>query len=98
MPNDTDRIEKTIVLRAPRARVWRALVDPGEFGQWFEVRLTGAFTPGARVQGAITTPGKYANLTFEMVIDPESPGEFIFTWCLLPLFGADVSAGGIDIR
>jgi uncharacterized protein YndB with AHSA1/START domain len=81
MSNDTDRIEKTIVLRASRARVWRALTDPGEFGQWFEVRLTGTFTPGARVQGAITTPGKYANLTFEMVIDRVEPERlFSYRW------------------
>ena len=30
-----DRIEKSIVLRAPRARVWRALSTPDEFGRWF---------------------------------------------------------------
>src|SRR4029453_18631868 len=28
-PSSTDRIEKTVVLRAPRRRVWRALTDPG---------------------------------------------------------------------
>ena len=30
--SDTDRIEKKIHLRAPRARVWRALADAEEFG------------------------------------------------------------------
>ena len=33
----TDRIEKSIVLRAPRARVWRALANAEEFGVWFRV-------------------------------------------------------------
>jgi uncharacterized protein YndB with AHSA1/START domain len=33
--NATDRIEKEIVLRAPRSRVWRALADPEEFAAWF---------------------------------------------------------------
>ena len=36
--------------------------------------------------------------TFQMVIDPDNTDKFVFTWCLLPLFGADVTAGGIDIR
>ena len=53
----TDRIEKTTVLRVPRSRVWRALTDSKEFGSWFGVRMEGAFTAGARVQGAITHPG-----------------------------------------
>ena len=37
----TDRIEKKVFLRAPRARVWRAVADAEEFGKWFGVDLTG---------------------------------------------------------
>ena len=52
--SDTDRIEKRIVLRSPRSRVWRALTDPAEFGQWFGVRL--AFTTaGATLATAVMT-------------------------------------------
>jgi uncharacterized protein YndB with AHSA1/START domain len=40
---DTDRLEKRVVLRAPRSRVWRALTDADEFGAWFGVRLEGPF-------------------------------------------------------
>ncbi|MEP6471794.1 MAG: vanillate O-demethylase oxidoreductase VanB, partial [Acidobacteriota bacterium] len=47
----TDRIEKSILLRAPRSRVWRAIATPEEFGAWFGVKLEGAFAPGARVSG-----------------------------------------------
>ena len=32
---NTDRIEKEILLRAPRSRVWRALTNASEFGAWF---------------------------------------------------------------
>jgi uncharacterized protein YndB with AHSA1/START domain len=53
----TDRIEKTIVLHAPRSRVWRALASADEFGTWFGVKFEGAFAPGARLTGRITTPG-----------------------------------------
>ena len=50
---NTDRIEKKILLRAPRKRVWRALADSTEFGSWFGIKFEGAFTPGARLRGTI---------------------------------------------
>jgi len=49
----TDRIEKRILLRAPRKRVWRALTDSTEFGSWFGVKLDGPFVPHARMHGVI---------------------------------------------
>ena len=47
----TDRIEKTIELKAPVSRVWRALTDHHEFGTWFRVRLDGPFALGSEVHG-----------------------------------------------
>ena len=64
----TDRIEKSILLRAPRSRVWRALTDAQEFGAWFRVQLEGAFAEGATLRGRITYPG-YEHLTMEMLIE-----------------------------
>ncbi len=49
----TDRIEKQVLLRAPRARVWQALVDADRFGQWFGARFNGAFVQGTIVSGEI---------------------------------------------
>jgi len=72
--NSTDRIEKEIVLRAPRSRVWRALANAEEFGAWFGIKLEGAFAPGASVKGLITSPGN-EHVTIEFAIermDPES--------------------------
>lgn len=46
-----DRIDKHVDVRAPRARVWRALSDPAEFAQWFGLALDGPFEPGARRAG-----------------------------------------------
>src|SRR5438445_9103345 len=72
--NATDRIEKEIVLRAPRSRVWRALADAEEFGAWFGMKLEGRFAPGARAHGQIALPG-HGNVTIEIAIerlDPES--------------------------
>ncbi|MET0412457.1 MAG: SRPBCC family protein [Polyangiaceae bacterium] len=46
-----DRIEKQVTLRAPVARVWRAIVDAQEFGRWFGVKLEGPFVVGQGVRG-----------------------------------------------
>jgi uncharacterized protein YndB with AHSA1/START domain len=52
----TDRIEKTVELRAPVSRVWRALTDHKEFGQWFRVRIDGSFVPGQVSRGTSHMP------------------------------------------
>jgi uncharacterized protein YndB with AHSA1/START domain len=75
-----DRIGKRAVLRATRARVWRALTDAGEFGKWFGVSLEGSFTEGAAVRGRITHPG-YEHLTMEVVVERMEPERyFSFRW------------------
>lgn len=52
-----DRIEKRIELKAPLARVWRALTDYREFGEWFRVKLEAPFVPGQVSRGRILYPG-----------------------------------------
>src|SRR2546428_7108228 len=76
--SSTDRIERMVVVQAPRRRVWRALTDAEEFGTWFGVKVEGAFAPGARVRGAITHPG-YEHLTWEITIERMEP-ERLFSW------------------
>jgi uncharacterized protein YndB with AHSA1/START domain len=68
----TDRIRKSIFLRAPRSRVWRAIANAEEFGAWFGARLEGGFAPGARVTGRITTPG-YEHLIMDVTIERVDP-------------------------
>lgn len=50
---NTDRIEKKILLRAPRERVWRAVSEAAQFGHWFGVAFDAPFTEGARLTGKI---------------------------------------------
>jgi uncharacterized protein YndB with AHSA1/START domain len=76
--SSTDRIERTVVLRAARSRVWRALTDPAEFGAWFGVKVEGAFAPGARARGAITHPG-YEHVIWDITIERMEP-ERLFSW------------------
>jgi uncharacterized protein YndB with AHSA1/START domain len=77
-PTSTDRIERKILLRAPRSRVWRALTTPVEFGTWFGVKVDGTFAPGARVRGAITHKG-YEHVTWDITIERMEP-ERVFSW------------------
>jgi uncharacterized protein YndB with AHSA1/START domain len=75
-----DRIEKRIELKAPVSRVWRALTDYREFGEWFRVKLDGPFVPGKMSRGQITHPG-YEHVKWEAVVEKMEPEElFSFTW------------------
>jgi uncharacterized protein YndB with AHSA1/START domain len=87
----TDRIEKKIVLHAPRKRVWRALSDSAEFGSWFGMRFNGPFAPGASMRGVIvpTTVNaevakaqkEYEGMPFEITIEQMEPERlFSFRW------------------
>ena len=87
----TDRIEKRILLHAPRQRVWRALADSTEFGRWFGMRFDGPFVPGGSIRGVIvpTTVNAevakaqkpYEGLPFDLTIEQMEPERlFSFRW------------------
>ena len=76
----SDRIEKRIELKAPVARVWRALTDHREFGEWFRVRLEGPFVRGQVSRGQITYPG-FEHVKWEAVVHKMEPERlFSYTW------------------
>ena len=75
-----NRIEKRIELKAPMSRVWRALTDYREFGEWFRVKLDGPFVAGEISRGHITYPG-YEHVKWEAVVQKmEAEWLFSFTW------------------
>jgi uncharacterized protein YndB with AHSA1/START domain len=79
MGSPTDRIERKILLKAPRARIWRALSNAEEFGNWFGVALQGkSFKAGQRVQGHVTYPG-YEHVIFDVLIERMEP-ETLLSW------------------
>jgi uncharacterized protein YndB with AHSA1/START domain len=88
---NTDRIEKKVLLRAPRNRVWRAIADSTEFGAWFGMKFDGPFAPGAKMRATIvgtTVDAEVAKLqkphegiSFEIVIEQMEPERlFSFRW------------------
>ena len=75
-----DKIEKQIELKAPLARVWRALTDHEEFGRWFRVKLDGPFVPGEASHGHMTYPG-YEHVKWSAVVQAmDAERVFSFTW------------------
>jgi hypothetical protein len=74
-----DRIEKRIEVKAPVSRVWRALTDHREFGEWFRVKLDGPFAPGQPSTGHMTYPG-YEHVKWNAVVQKNRTGEIIFVY------------------
>jgi uncharacterized protein YndB with AHSA1/START domain len=75
-----DRIEKQIEIAAPVERVWRALTDFRQFGEWFLAKMDGPFIAGQPVGGRITYP-KFEHLRMEIVVKALEPETlFSFTW------------------
>ncbi|HET6765291.1 MAG TPA: SRPBCC family protein [Longimicrobiaceae bacterium] len=82
----TDRIEKVIVLRAPRSRVWRALSSAEEFAAWFGVKLDGVFAEGTTVHGDVTHSNGTHICTVEMRIERiEAARYFSYRWHPYPI-------------
>ncbi len=83
--SSTDCIRKQIHLRAPRARVWKALSDATEFGEWFGLKLEGSFVPGQLVHGRITNPG-YEHINLKVKVERmEAETLFSFRWHPYPM-------------
>ncbi len=75
-----DRITKQIEIAASVSRVWRAITDFREFGQWFRVNLEGPFVVGEVARGQITYPG-YEHVTMEVIVESIEPEHrFAFWW------------------
>lgn len=76
----TDRIEKQTVVRAPRAKVWKAITNSREFGTWFKADIAEPFVEGAPARGKITHPG-YEHLTIELYVERIEPERyFSYRW------------------
>ena len=86
-----DRIEKKIVLKATRERVWRAISDSARFGRWFGVEIDGPFVAGEEARGRIVATEvdpdvarlqePYCGLPWRVVVERIEPMElFSFRW------------------
>src|SRR6266436_2488076 len=87
----TDRIEKSVLLRAPIERVWRAISDSKEFGTWFGVSFDEPFGAGKPIVGRMTPTQvdpevakmqePFAGARFEITVESIEPMKlFSFRW------------------
>ncbi|WP_206675523.1 SRPBCC family protein [Solimonas terrae] len=86
-----DQIEKKVVLKAPRERVWRAVSEADSFGRWFGVDFDGPFVAGRKLSGRIVPTtvdaevaklqAPHAGTPFAFVVDAIEPMDrFAFRW------------------
>ncbi len=75
-----ERIVKTVVLKAPIERVWRAITDHEEFGTWFRAKVDQSFEVGRTQTGHITEPGLEYYRWRSTVVAMEAPRLFAFRW------------------
>ena len=89
--SNTDRIEKQVLLKAPQERVWRAISNAEEFGDWFGMQIDGDFVPGAHMRARIKPTKadpevakmqeKYDGMPFAFYVDRVEPkSAFAYRW------------------
>jgi len=75
----SDRIERSILIQAPRAKVWKLISDAESFGRWFGADLTGqSFTPGKVARGPITIEG-FTHVMFDVKVERVEP-QTVLSW------------------
>jgi uncharacterized protein YndB with AHSA1/START domain len=77
-------IRKEIELKAPVARIWKAITDYREFGEWFRVQLNDPFVVGKVTSGYVLHPG-YEHVLWQAYVTTMEPERlFAFTWAHVP--------------
>lgn len=75
----SDRIERSILIQAPRAKVWKLIADAETFGRWFGADLTGqTFAPGQVARGPITIEG-FTHVMFDVKVERVEP-QTVLSW------------------
>lgn len=81
MTNNDNSIEKQIEIKAPVSKVWKALTDSQQFGQWFKVNLASEFVAGKTTKGRNTSKGFEMNMVFHV---KEIKPQFYFSYAWIP--------------
>jgi uncharacterized protein YndB with AHSA1/START domain len=76
----SDAIRRTAHIKAPIDRVWRAISDHREFGEWFKVALDQPFEAGKPSTGRVTHPGFEHVKWAADIVAIEPPHRLAFRW------------------
>ena len=74
------KIERSVFIRAPRSRVWKALTDTTQFCQWFCASTKDQFRVGARTNLASTYPGHEGKEFFADIDEIQPEHRFSWRW------------------
>jgi uncharacterized protein YndB with AHSA1/START domain len=76
--SEMNRIERSVWIRASRARVWQALTNAQEFGKWFGVETKGQFQAGKPLE-MTSLDGSCKGYVFSVEVQQMIP-EQTFSW------------------
>lgn len=76
MKTTTDKIEREVVIKAPIAKVWKAITDPTQFCSWFSEGVEGDFELGSQ---PVLDEGKYGKVRIA-IVGREEPHYFAWRW------------------
>lgn len=84
MKNDENQIERQIEINAPVSKVWSALTDSQQFGQWFKGKFHGPFVAGKTTKARNTSKGYEIDMEFHVKeIRPQT--YFSYAWTPFPM-------------
>ncbi|MEM9669754.1 MAG: SRPBCC family protein [Pseudomonadota bacterium] len=75
-----NEIRRQIVLKASIDRVWRAISDAEEFGEWFGTKTSGPFEVGTTVHCESTHPDYQGDIWDMTIIDMVPLQRLSYTW------------------
>jgi len=84
MANVENSIERQIEIKAPVAKVWKALTDSALFGQWFKANFQSQFVAGKTAKAKNTSKGFEMDMEFHVKeIRPQT--YFSYAWTPFPM-------------
>jgi uncharacterized protein YndB with AHSA1/START domain len=75
-----DKIVKSVLIRAPRAKVWKALTTMEDFARWFRVKSPDQFKAGTRVNMTSTYSGCEGMQFWADVVEMVPERRFSWRW------------------
>lgn len=77
---ELSRIDRTVEIKAPPERVWRALTNPAELSAWFQVTIEGDIAPGRQVWMTSVHP-QHTGVRFRVwFVEMTPPTRFVWQW------------------
>jgi uncharacterized protein YndB with AHSA1/START domain len=77
---ELSRIDRSIEIKAPLERVWRALTDVQELSSWFQVRIEGAIAAGGEVWMTSVHPEHGGQRWPVRIVELTKPRRMVWQW------------------